>query len=400
MATRVAPALSGGTYAPSDPRARGTTAVLTDPGQFAVDMFVAMNWPAQPGQRGIPNSNGQLGQAAPAVWETLKNISEIYLPGGATPSAWETVSELPAGVTPPTVAQLQQQFGPTDSTWLHFLPQNRMIDGQQIVDANSAVISYDVRCNQDHFNYVVSNPAGFALYTLEGQEQALASAGFTFSFPNSAVEVKASWRILGPKDDDSRYWTAYGAYLDASQKVVYAKIGLTGFHISSNVAPGWVWLTYEQVDNPTATFKYFLGQKGAAVGPNPTTNPDAAAYNQKLQVSTTGTKWQYYQIIGWQTAETSGTGAPVVLANTNIETYFPKTSSCMSCHAMANIGPPNHVRLDMWTYPNGGIAGRIGLIDFAAIARKLEPKLTFKQMDSVWSLREAQSTQAGAGGAK
>jgi len=72
----------------------------------------------------------------------------------------------------------------------------------------------------------------------------------------------------------------------------------------------------------------------------------------------------------------------------------------MSCHAMANIGPPNHVRLDMWTYPNGGIAGRIGLIDFAAIARKLEPKLTFKQMDSVWSLREAQSTQAGAGGAK
>jgi hypothetical protein len=378
-----------------DPRARGAAAVVADPGQFAVDMFVSMNWPAQPNMRGVPNSNGRLGQPAATVWETFKNSSEIYLPGGAAPCAWGIVCELPDGITAPTLQQLQKSFGKTDSTWLHFLSQNRMIDGQQVVDASTSVICYDVRCNEDHFNYVVNNPSGYALYTLEGQELALGDGSFAFSFPSSAIEVKASWRILGPKDDDSRYWTAYGAHYDSSQKIVFSKIGLTGFHISSRVSPGWVWLTYEQVDNPTATFKYFLGQKGAAVGPNLTLNPDAASYNQKLKGRTAGTKWQFYQVIGWQAAETTSAGAPVILANSDIETYFPRTSSCMSCHAMANIGPPDHVRLDMWSYANRGITGRVGLIDFAAIAKQLDPGESFKQMDSVWSLREAQSTRSG-----
>ena len=30
-------------------------------------------------------STGSFGQSASAVWETLKNVSEIYLPAGATP---------------------------------------------------------------------------------------------------------------------------------------------------------------------------------------------------------------------------------------------------------------------------------------------------------------------------
>jgi hypothetical protein len=380
---------------PADPRSRGAAAVAADPGQFAVDMFVSMNWPAQPNARGVPNADGRLGQAGATVWETYKNSSEMYLPGGAAPCAWGQVCELPGGITPPTLGQLQKSFGTADSAWLHFLSEDRMIDGQQVVDANTAVICYDVRCNRDHFSYVVNNPSGYALYTLEGQELALGDTSFTFSFPASAIEVKASWRMLGPKDDDSRYWTAYGAHYDANQKLVYSKIGLTGFHISSRISPGWVWLTYEQADYPTATFKYFLGKTGAAVGPNPTANPDAASYNQKLRGLTAGTKWQFYQIIGWQTAEVSSAGAPVILANSDIETYFPRTSSCMSCHAMANIGPASHVRLDMWSYANGGITGRVGTIDFAAIARKLDPGDSFKQMDSVWSLREAQSTRAG-----
>jgi len=357
-------------------------------------MFVSMNWPALANSRGVPDPKGQLGQSASTVWETFKNVSEVYLPAGATPCPWGTVCELPGGITPPTLQQLQSAYGATNSPWLHFLSQDSMIDGQQIVDANASVIRYDVRCNQDHFNYVVGNPSGYALYTLQGQEQALSDGGFAFAFPSAAVEVKAAWRVLGPSDDDSRYWTAYGAYLGANQTIVYAKIGLTAFHITSNVAPGWVFMTYEQVDNPTATFTYFLGKKGRAVGPNTTVNPGAAAFNQQLRARALGTKWQYYNIIGWQTAETDSDGKPVILANTNIETYFPKTSSCMSCHAMANIGPTSHVRLDMWSYASGGIEGRVGTIDFAAIAKKMDPADTFKPMNSVWSLREAH-TQAG-----
>lgn len=390
-----APAVFAAKRVPVDPRSRGSAGVLSDPGQFSVDAFIFLNWPAIVGQRGVINTTVPLGQGS-AVWETFKNATEIYLPAGATPCSWTTVCELPTGVTPPTLQQLQQTLGPTDSNWLHFLAQDRMIDGQQVVDANTSVIRYDVRCNQDHFNYVVANASGYPLYTLEGQEQALSDSGFTFNFPSNALEVKAAWRVLNPTDDASRYWTAYGAYYDANQNLVYAKIGLTAFHIISNATPGWIWMTYEQVDNPTATFKYFLGQKGSPVGPNRTVNPAAAGFNAQLATWTQGTKWQFYQIIGWQTTMTDPAGKPVILANSNIETYFPRTSSCMSCHDMANIGPLNNVRLNFWNDRAGNLSGRVGNIDFPAIAKQLDPADTFKQMNYVWSLREAKATQTPA----
>ncbi len=391
--------LAGG--GPVDPRASGAAPAISNTGNFALRMFVFLNWPALPGMRGVPDPSGRLGQSAPTVWETFKNASEIYLPNGQVPSTWPAMSELPAGVVAPSLQQLQERFGVTDSPWIHYLAEDIMIDGNRICDANAVQIRYEVRCNRDNFGYVVSNPSGYPLYTLEGQEQALADPRFQFLFPSTSVEVKASWRILGPNDDDSRYWTAFGAYRDPVQgKVLFAKIGLTAFHFASNLSPGGVWLTYEQADNSTSTFLFLFLRQGKPVGPNATVNPAAAPYNQALRAGTAGTKWQYYNIIGWQASETTSTGDPFILTNSNIETYFEQSSSCMSCHAMANIGPrggaPGTQRLDFWIYPNGGITGRVGLIDFQAIAKKAFPNIVFKQMDSVWSLKEAQSTQAAA----
>lgn len=379
------------TAAPVDPRTRGAAAALANPGQFAVDLFVYANWPAVSGQRGVPDGNNSIGAKAPTVWESWKNTSEIFRAGGAAPCPWETVCELPDGVTPPTAQELQQMFGPTDSTWLHFLGENRMIDGQQIVDARSRIIRYDVRCNQDHFNYIASNPSGYELFNLDGQELALADADFTFEFPTNALEAKTAWRIFGPGDGDSRFWTAYGAYYDDTQKLVYSKIGLTSIHLISRITPDWIWLTYEQLDNPTAMFEFFLQQQEKAIGINITTNPNATQFNAQLQQQTQGTKFQFYQLIGWQTADTGNDGIPTLLANTNIETYFPVTSSCITCHNMANIGPPQQRRLNFWNSDDGGgIRGRIGPLDFDVIAKKQFPNLTFKQMNYVWSLREAQ----------
>ena len=356
--------------------------------------FVTLNAPASPAMRGQPDSTKKLGASVPAVWETFKNSTELYRPQGAVPPDWNTVCELPDGFPVQTVAQLQQQFGPTNSTWIHYLSESRMIDGQQVVDTNGAVIRYEVRCNQDHFNYVANNPSKYQLFNVEGQKQALGDTNFTFNFPPQCIEVKASWRILKTTDDDSRYWTAYGAYFDDNGQPAYAKIGLTAFHFITHTEPNWLWFTYEQIDNPTTTFKYFLQEKQEPVGPNNTANSNAPKFNAILGGQTTGTKWQYYQIIGWQGAETGANGKPVILANSNIETYFPATSSCMSCHAMANIGETNDQRLNFWLSDRKGIRGRVGDVDFDAIATKLAPGQKFKQMNYVWSLRQAQSTQA------
>ena len=380
--------------APVDPRIQGIASGDDGAGLFTALFFLYANFPATANQRGVPDPNGTFGNG-PAVWETMKNSTEIYRPLGATPCPWETVCELPDGVTPPTTQQLQQQFGPTNSTWLHFLSGDSMIDGQKITDAHSQFIRFDVRCNQDYFNYVTANAAGYPLYNTEGQETARTDPNFNFDFPAMTYEVKAAWRILGKDDEDSRYWTAYGAYYDEAQVLQFAKIGLTAFHVISHAIPNWAWMTFEQVDNPTETYTYFLGEKSEQnpIGPNTTTNSAAGPFNELLQQSTKGTKWQYYQIIGWQVDEHDSQGEPVVLANTNIETYFPQTSSCMSCHAMANIGPPDNRRLNMWQTDNNGIQGRVGDIDFPVIAGKLAPGQKVKQMNFVWSLREAQSTQ-------
>jgi hypothetical protein len=381
----------------------GQVPVEVQAGEFTMLSFLVMSLPAQSNGDGTYNRgdiapNPTLG-TGPAVWETMKNSTEIYRAQGATPQPWATVNEFPDGVTPLTPAQLQAKYGPTNSPWLHFLSSSRMIDGQQVVDANANVLWYDVRGNQDYFNYVTVGQ--YPLYNLEGQEQARADANFTFDFPQDALEFKGTWRLLGPNDDDTKYWTAYGAYYDATNTLQYAKIGLTALHIISHVQSNWFWMTFEQVDNPSATFQYFLGEKGNPVGPNLTMNPLAIPINEELRLVTKGTKWQNYRVIGWQFDEVRGDGQPVVLANSNIETYFPQTSSCMSCHTMANIGPPDNRRLNMWNTNDSGIQGRIGGIDFAAIVQGMGLDPTqYKPMNYVWSLREAQSTAAPMAKAK
>jgi len=379
---------------PSDPRTLGAKYATSEPGDFAWQLFLYVNWPADPAANGAPDPQGTLSSTAATVWETWKNVAQIFLPDGQKPAPWQDDQELPAnaGATPPDLTSL----GPVDSDRIQFLSESAMIDGQQIVDGDSQIIRYEVKDNQPQFDYVVNNPAGYALYNLAGQEQARDDPNFKFDFPADAMEVKASWRILQvlgepPQAgvDESRYHTAYAAFIDQNQQLRYAKVGLTGLHITSKLLPKWFWITFQQVDDANDTFNYFLQEKGKPVGPPVTLMPAAEVLNKEYQAALQGTKWQYYELIGWQYDFVDSQGQPTVLANTQIETYFQKLSSCASCHAMANIGPLDQRRLAMWQSGRSGLRGRIGPIDFQAIAKDEDPGRFFKQMDFVWSLRQA-----------
>jgi hypothetical protein len=366
-----------------DPTTEGAAALENVP-QFAWEMFMLANWPVLPGKRGLPDSKRTIGVPVPTVWESFKNVSEIYKPKGARPATWEIIDELPPNSPPPPAL-------PVDSKWVHFLAEPIMIDGQQICDGGSQVIQYDVRSNQSYFDYVVNNLQGKQLYTIEGQLAALADPNFTFSFPGGTLEVKASWRILGPSDDPSRFWTAYGVYWDHKHVLRSARIGLTGLHITSRVVPNWIWMTFEQVDNPTATYKYFLRKKGSPVGDNPTYDPSLDAINAKFQqgFQKMGVKWQYYKLERVQTEFVDNAGKPTIMSNTQIETYFQDKSSCITCHALASIGKPMNskqsLRLNFF-YPHNPY---VGTIDFQKVANQQFPGEKFKPMDFVWSLRNA-----------
>lgn len=375
----------------ADPRAGGVAALQSNPAGFGWLLFAYLAWPAVSTERGVPDGTKQIGAPGPTVWETYKSTTDVYLAQGARPSPWNA----------PSVTAASSEFGPAlaklgavDSSWVHFLSESVMIDGRQIVDTTGQIVQYEVRMNLDAFNYVVNNPAGYALYNLEGQQAALADPSYTFQFPQSALEVKAAWRVMEPGQDDSRYWTSYGIFTDNSGNPRFAKIGLTGLHIISKVLPDWAWFTFEQVDNPTRTFQYFEGQKGVALGPNQTFNPAVSAINREFQATLAGTKWQYYALMGWQTDFVDGTGAPTLLANTQAETYFQATSSCMTCHSLSSIGPPASPRLSFWNTSGGNIVGYTGAINFQAIAQQQYPNTTFKPMDYAWSFRNAKSTKA------
>ncbi len=372
----------------ADPRTAGLAPALQDPATFAWNLFEYLDWPQVPGKRGEPDTKRKIGDPGPTVWESFKNISEVYKPNGVRPASWEVKDELPPNPPPPPA-------GPVDSQWVHFLAEQVMIDGQQICDADSRAIQYDVRNNSSYFDYVVNNPSGYQLYNVQGQLAALGNPNFKFNFPVEALEVKASWRILGPTDDPNRFWTAYGVYWDDKHVLRSARLGLTGLHITSKIAPNWWWITFEQVDNPTATFKYFLKKKGNPVGPNPTYDSSPDGINAKFQQQLKGTKWQYYRLMRVQTDFVNGAGKPILMSNTQIETYFQDKSSCISCHALASVGkvtnPKQQLRLNFF-YP---LNPYVGAIDFQKIANQQFPGEKFKPMDFVWSLRNAKYVYIG-----
>jgi hypothetical protein len=385
-----------------DPRTETADQINADLGKFGWEMFVLVNWPELAGQRGVPDSQRFIGNKGPTVWESYKNVSEVYQANGLRPVAWEIDDELPRVPTLAAVTSKERlaAIGPVDSNWIHFMAEPVMIDGQRICDSLSRDIHYDVRGDRAYYDYVVNNSSGHPLYNVQGQQAALADPNFTFNFPVETVEVKASWRILGQFDDASRYWTAIGVYWDNNHVLRSSRIGLTGLHITSKALPNWVWITFEQVDNPTATFSYFLGKKGDALGPNPNYDTSLDPINRSFQQALAGTKWQYYALMKVQTAYVDSSSQPILMGNTQMETYFQNMSSCISCHNLASIGKPasasQNLRLQFF-YP---LNPYVGAIDFQKIANQQAPGEPFKAMDFAWSLRNAHFVKQPAEPAK
>jgi hypothetical protein len=131
------------------------------------------------------------------------------------------------------------------------------------------------------------------------------------------------------------------------------------------------------------------------VGRNPTFNPAATSFNERFDGLLAGTKWAFYGLQGWQTDFVESNQQPSLLANTQMETSFAKTSSCITCHLLANIGPLSSVRFDMWNMAGGNIEPYDGTVNFQQIASQQFPNVSFKEMDYVWALRNAKPKLKG-----
>jgi hypothetical protein len=151
-------------------------------------------------------------------------------------------------------------------------------------------------------------------------------------------------------------------------------------------------------------------QSRTGVSPTPIP-PDVQALNDKVHAALpANSPWRYYNLRGTQTDFVDASGQPTLLANTLIESDFQKSSSCITCHALASRGDDSQGRLGFFNTTESGIQGYVGKLNDpqnkfydafenpvcydgslnAFTACDSSKTVVYKLMDFVWSLREAQ----------
>ncbi|WP_233010335.1 hypothetical protein [Rheinheimera faecalis] len=345
---------------------------------YSWQMFIALNWPAQAGQRGQPDCTQVIGDAGPVVWQTYKDVEEIFLPDAANPGPWNS---------PLTTEQLS-------SINIAALKNTNVVQavdqavGGWLIDQRGNPTYYEISANETSYNYIVSNN----FYNAD-----VVSKANNINFPNFATEVKASWRMLTSSDDSSRYLTmqAQVAEFNAQGQPTggsnSATLGLVGLHIITKAAgyPQWIWSTFEQVDNvppkvqqngqwvnnpQQGVFYSFFDASipAAALNQSPcnwqqqgtqlvcvpktgitfqTPNPldrvtplaaNTQQINSAVQLTLSDTLYKYYQLVTTQRplmpdnpSNPLGQPTPALSANVTMESYIQPNSSCMNCHSMA-----------------------------------------------------------------
>lgn len=270
-------------YMPDDVHGGVVNAQQYDYDSLSWEQFIALNWPAMAGQRGVPDTTRSLGYGGPVVWETWKDVNEVFLPEGAKPDPWD--SPIFRAVRLPSLTAAAEQPGlklmviPTKITVA--MNQAGIFNGKfsytgSLIDQNGLYTRYEVRMNKAEFDYIYNNN----YYNGAMQSDSVKAGRFHFPpgiDPGSptSTEVKAAWRVLvtanpapGQQiDDTSRYYTRRALLVDpeTGQTIGPVTVGLVGLHILRLTphAHNWVWSTFEQVDN--------LSTKPG--GPRPSYNP-------------------------------------------------------------------------------------------------------------------------------
>ncbi|MER9214952.1 hypothetical protein NKI54_23250 [Mesorhizobium sp. M0663] len=303
---------------------------LTNPDEYAWQVFFSVSRPAELGTAGVADSSKKFGDAPdlPLVWETWAlesggDHSEVYKTDGSRPPAWEKL--------------------PRES---HEIVLDENLERKMVLSSSKIVkpkfdplspVSQEVRANRIMYEKIVSGD----LYSRNGLERNFAAAvkedsRKKISFDQGAKEIKAEWRPIRDEDKPRYLWRKFE--LNGQQ----IAIGLVALHIITKDLPNWVWIDFGHRDCEIAQGacdNKWLSQFGFPTQLVAETSPvDATIGQDGVRAETRGTVWQNYILRGAQTEFTTSIGSPTVLSNPVIENTFQK-SSCISCHARASVGP-------------------------------------------------------------
>jgi hypothetical protein len=164
----------------------------------------------------------------------------------------------------------------------------------------------------------------------------------------------------------------------------------------------WFWATFEHIDNRGQKHAgddgWLLPSRDHFACDTPPYDCEQAPVNIGLE----GTKWEYFLLRGTQVDYYDEKGKASLLANSNVERGFQLSSSCITCHSLASMGPidPKDSSMQRVNFlpssplfseqVNGvffGGKGYVGAPDTALF--RLKNGQQMKQTDFAWSLSEA-----------
>lgn len=346
---------------------------------FAWQGFLSLQWPAADGQRGVPDPEKAPAAPGPRTWETMKEESEVYCPGGAEPPPWNEYPQPGSACftanpcTGRAAGRVLFRLGKVDDV-LDDARQPTVADGslpKSLKDLRGRPVRFEIRMNRVMFDYVRQN----RLY-----QSGVQAAARSIDPPDGAILIKAAWRELEDGAGAGQVTTeacvcsrdkASGAMSDCHQ----AKVGMVGFHVmqKTHSAPQWIWSTFEHAEEGqwfsragcpgagcNAQTPPGIPNPVARVTPIPDREPNCgdagAAVDDVVKLDADVDRalaWQATALSGYRLISaqwpipraaappTVFDAVPPTLANTTLETFIQGTSSCMGCHAMARSSNPS-----------------------------------------------------------
>jgi hypothetical protein len=310
---------------------------------FSWQSFIALNWPAASGSRGVPNQpdNPQtfLGAApgTPVVWGTYKDSYELFGQKDQRPTPWNStdmpVNPCPAG-QPGQKTLIFLTKGNTP------LMQNTEAFSFPLIDQRGNFTYFDIRYDEAQYNFIRGQDADpsswlYLLKNLGPKENGPKGLQMPMSStsPNvlGSIMVKAAWRIKTDKDDATRYYsTAAQIYNPQNQTCTPTTVLLVGLHIAHKVSPftEWVWSTFEQVDNVPPD---------AGVTPTPQPPPNGYSFNNGTATPATPNGYDYKPAVGVSVQPTPvvqpSPGTPVQVTRVNPIPDTPQGASTRDFNA-------------------------------------------------------------------
>ena len=226
--------------------------------------FLALNSPA---------NGDEIGKDTQTFWETWKQLPDVMQPNGLEPTAWDPLNNAGRPDECATLFKPGMMVIRTDLEETY----NEPFKSGPLFDQSGNYALFVIFMNKAMFDYIdprdekdAKSKGQKSLYSIALQRQFVGRVNFPSGDATGpgSVMVKASWKILTPIDDPSKYHTVRAIlYLKGrTNPCRLERLGLIGFHVGhkTKTRQQWIWTTFEHVNNVPTEKEV---EEGTASGP-------------------------------------------------------------------------------------------------------------------------------------